>query len=599
MCWWVLFVKGLGSAAHEAFDKPGLLMLVFVVTVLSAGFHEFGHAAAARRGGSTPGAMGAGIYLVWPAFYTDVTDSYRLGRGGRLRTDLGGLYFNAIVALVDDRASGGPADTTRCCSWSRRRSCRWSVSSPRLVRFDGYHVLADLTGVPDLFHRIKPTLLGVLPWRWRDPEATALKPWARAVVTIWVVARRTPVCCSPCSRWSSPCRGSSARRGPASAKQQDLMAAPSRTTTWSRCEPSVGDGRAGLPGPRHHPHPGRLVLGIVRSSWQRTKGKPMRRAGTALLAAALVAGLADRGGPGRQVPADHGVRTRHPRRCRQHHPARARPAPTGLATGSTGRSSRPGPTATPGPPANDPSSRWCSSLAAAIPRPSRGSSPSTSLWSLRTTTRPCRSTPRTTRSGTTSRSPCLGGGRLPRASAQRVVRVRELHRLRGGLRGFPGRAGHGRQPCRGPAEHRGGGQLRLRRLSDLRPREAALRDPRRPAHPGRAEELARLWQEIAAYGANIADVPLSEIQARLNDFEEQIMQIIEKDQGPLTSSTPSPSPTPRGTTTPGGTPTPPSDGPTTDPSDGSGTQSGAPTDDPTPAPEPSTEPTSDPSPAGG
>ena len=42
-----------------------------------------------------------------------------------------------------------------------------------LVRFDGYHVLADVTGVPDLFHRIKPTLLGVLPWRWGDPEATA------------------------------------------------------------------------------------------------------------------------------------------------------------------------------------------------------------------------------------------------------------------------------------------------------------------------------------------------------------------------------------------------------------------------------------------
>jgi putative peptide zinc metalloprotease protein len=56
-----------------------------------------------------------------------------------------------------------------------------------LVRFDGYHVLADVTGVPDLFHRIKPTLLGVLPWRWGDPEARLLKPWARAVVTLWVV----------------------------------------------------------------------------------------------------------------------------------------------------------------------------------------------------------------------------------------------------------------------------------------------------------------------------------------------------------------------------------------------------------------------------
>ena len=33
---------------------------------------------------------------------------------------------------------------------------------PPMIRFDGYHLLADVTGVPDLFHRIKPTLLGLL-----------------------------------------------------------------------------------------------------------------------------------------------------------------------------------------------------------------------------------------------------------------------------------------------------------------------------------------------------------------------------------------------------------------------------------------------------
>ena len=81
-------------------------------------------AAAAPR----PGVMGAGLYLVWPAFYTDVTDSYRLGRGGRLRTDLGGLYFNAIVAVGDRRRLVGRPGTTRCCwSW-RRRSCRCCAS---------------------------------------------------------------------------------------------------------------------------------------------------------------------------------------------------------------------------------------------------------------------------------------------------------------------------------------------------------------------------------------------------------------------------------------------------------------------------------------
>jgi putative peptide zinc metalloprotease protein len=100
VCRWTLFSKGLGSATYHAFQRPELLLAVFVLSLLSAGFHEFGHAAAARYGGATPGAMGVGLYLVWPAFYTDVTDSYRLGRGGRIRTDLGGIYFNAIFSVV-------------------------------------------------------------------------------------------------------------------------------------------------------------------------------------------------------------------------------------------------------------------------------------------------------------------------------------------------------------------------------------------------------------------------------------------------------------------------------------------------------------------
>jgi len=42
------------------------------------------------------------IYLVWPVFFRDGTYSYRLlpAVPGRLRTDLGGLYVNAIFMLA-------------------------------------------------------------------------------------------------------------------------------------------------------------------------------------------------------------------------------------------------------------------------------------------------------------------------------------------------------------------------------------------------------------------------------------------------------------------------------------------------------------------
>jgi putative peptide zinc metalloprotease protein len=184
--WWVFFEQGLISGFHQALYEPHLLLLVFALTLVSAGFHEFGHAAACRYGGATPGAMGFGLYLIWPAFYTDVTDSYRLGRRGRLRVDLGGLYFNMVFAV----------GTFAAWAWLRADALlllifaqvlQMSRQLVPLVRFDGYHILADLIGVPDLFAHMKPTLLGLLPSRWRDGQHQALKPWARVAVTLWVL----------------------------------------------------------------------------------------------------------------------------------------------------------------------------------------------------------------------------------------------------------------------------------------------------------------------------------------------------------------------------------------------------------------------------
>ncbi|MPZ73969.1 MAG: hypothetical protein GEU74_12200 [Nitriliruptorales bacterium] len=183
---WLLLEKGLASAAHQALYEPALLLLVFGLTMLSAGFHEFGHAAACRYGGATPGVMGVGLYLVWPAFYTEVSDSYRLDRRGRLRVDVGGLYFNAIFAVA------------MFAAWSVTRWDALLLMIPAqvlqmlrqllpFVRFDGYHILSDLTGVPDLFAHLKPTLLGLLPKRWRKPHPRPLKRWARWVVTTWVL----------------------------------------------------------------------------------------------------------------------------------------------------------------------------------------------------------------------------------------------------------------------------------------------------------------------------------------------------------------------------------------------------------------------------
>jgi len=186
MTGWLLFGEGVGSSLRQVMYQPSLIVLMFVLTALSAGFHEFGHAAACRYGGATPGAMGAGLYLVWPAFYTDVTDSYRLSKGGRLRTDLGGLYFNMVFAL----ATFGVWALTGWAPLLLLVPLQLLQMAHQLlpfVRLDGYLILSDLTGVPDLFARIKPTLMSAVPGRDVDGRAQALKPWVRVVVTVWVL----------------------------------------------------------------------------------------------------------------------------------------------------------------------------------------------------------------------------------------------------------------------------------------------------------------------------------------------------------------------------------------------------------------------------
>ncbi len=55
------------------------------------------------------------------------------------------------------------------------------------VRFDGYFILSDLVGVPDLFARVTPILKSVVSRGRPDPRVTGLRRRARIVVTGWVL----------------------------------------------------------------------------------------------------------------------------------------------------------------------------------------------------------------------------------------------------------------------------------------------------------------------------------------------------------------------------------------------------------------------------
>lgn len=174
------------ASLEQVLLTPALLLGIFAMLTAGAVIHELGHATACQYGGARPGVIGVGVYLVFPAFFTNVTDSYRLGRAGRIRTDLGGLYFNCLCLI----GLGGAYLLTGQGFFLLAAALMHFEMIQQLVptlRFDGYFVLADIAGVPDLFNRIRPVLLSLIPGRAVDPRVAELRTFARRIVTIWVV----------------------------------------------------------------------------------------------------------------------------------------------------------------------------------------------------------------------------------------------------------------------------------------------------------------------------------------------------------------------------------------------------------------------------
>jgi putative peptide zinc metalloprotease protein len=186
---WLFARHSPRDGVREVLAEPGLILVLVGLMVTAALVHECGHAAACHYGGGRPGVIGFGMYLLWPAFYTDVTDAYRLGRTGRLRTDVGGVYFNGVFVLL----LAGAFAVTRA-DLLVTVALLVHVDAARqlvpVVRLDGYHILGDLVGVPDLFGRLAPVLRTAVRRGRRgpaDPRLAGLTRRAHVTITVWAL----------------------------------------------------------------------------------------------------------------------------------------------------------------------------------------------------------------------------------------------------------------------------------------------------------------------------------------------------------------------------------------------------------------------------
>jgi putative peptide zinc metalloprotease protein len=164
--WLPAIVCGVSAAAIHAifFTNYGLLSKSAIATLsaerwiiftalayLGVFVHELGHASACRRFNVRHGDIGIGFYIIYPVFYTNVTNCWQLSRWQRAAVGIGGIYFQMAFSSL-------------CCLawfWWRIDILAFAVFSNvatvivnlnPFLRFDGYWLLTDLLGVSSL-HR--------------------------------------------------------------------------------------------------------------------------------------------------------------------------------------------------------------------------------------------------------------------------------------------------------------------------------------------------------------------------------------------------------------------------------------------------------------
>jgi putative peptide zinc metalloprotease protein len=157
-----LVVCSAASATASA-NTLGWMQLALALALTAAGVfvHELGHLAACVRHGASHGGVGVGLYWCFPTFYSEVHGAWLLGRWQRAAVDAGGVYLQGGFVLLLGLAflaTRSPA-VLGAIAWSHLLMLH--TLNP-VLKFDGYWLLTDLTGTPNLHRSITRTARRVL-----------------------------------------------------------------------------------------------------------------------------------------------------------------------------------------------------------------------------------------------------------------------------------------------------------------------------------------------------------------------------------------------------------------------------------------------------
>ncbi len=174
----VVLTRSLQAIQHPF---QGWELLFFYVAVIAVTlFHELGHASACRRFDCPHGDIGFALYLIYPAFYTDVTKVWRLPRLKRAVVDIGGIYFQAIlfVALTIYVMLTHDLFALRLL-WVMNFMMFFTLNP--IFKMDGYWLLSDLSGLSNLHRQMRDTCVRAARKLFRRPAVEDVAPQAQGL----------------------------------------------------------------------------------------------------------------------------------------------------------------------------------------------------------------------------------------------------------------------------------------------------------------------------------------------------------------------------------------------------------------------------------
>jgi len=137
---------------------PQAFLYYAVAVSFSKVVHEFAHAYAARRYGVRVPTMGVAFLVLWPFLYTDTSETWKLAdRRKQLVIASAGMVSELTLAVFSTLlwalAPEGGAKNILFVLASTTWVVTLAINLSPFMRFDGYFVLSDLLGFPNLHER--------------------------------------------------------------------------------------------------------------------------------------------------------------------------------------------------------------------------------------------------------------------------------------------------------------------------------------------------------------------------------------------------------------------------------------------------------------